>query len=206
MTTVWDQISLDGGRSWEVAQGLQNVGPIAAVTVDSAGHLHLVDADAGSLDYWVWGGSRWRSEAPLQWSLPSQRESSAAELLKAVVSKEGKLVVVLAESAGEGDSGLLNLFYSMHALRLPPGQPSIQDAPTQTPLPPTLMAATSTPEAASTQANAVTSEPTDSQGQTESSKTSSPISPFAVAVVPVALLLLSVLGMMIRRATQAQDR
>ena len=74
LTTVWDQVSLDGGRSWQFPQGLPDEGMTAAIMVDSVGRLHLVDAGPGSLGHWLWDGSRWQPEAPLHWSLASQQE------------------------------------------------------------------------------------------------------------------------------------
>jgi hypothetical protein len=44
LTTVWDQVSLDGGHTWQQPQGLPGEGRIAAVMVDPL-PLHLVDAD-----------------------------------------------------------------------------------------------------------------------------------------------------------------
>ena len=66
LTTVWDQVSLDGGHTWQYPQGLPDAGRLAAVTKDSAGRLHLVGVGPSALGHWLWDGSRWKSEAPLK--------------------------------------------------------------------------------------------------------------------------------------------
>jgi hypothetical protein len=124
LTTVWDQISLDGGRSWQIPQALPDEGMTAAVMVDSVGRLHLVDAGPGSLGYWLWDGSRWQHEAPLHWSLDSLQEGQE-ESLAAAVNKEGKMVVVLVVPTGTGDALERNLLYSTRTLKLPPKQTAI---------------------------------------------------------------------------------
>ena len=205
LTTVWDQVSLDAGRSWQVPQGLPDEGMSAAVMVDSVGRLHLVDAGPGSLGHWLWDGSRWQPEAPLHWSLASQQEGPV-ELLAAAVNKQGKMVVVLAVPTGAGDAAERILLYSTRTLELPPRQTAIKEVPTQTLLSPTLTPVTPTPERSSTPASTVDSEPANSQGQTDRNETNDRISPVIMALLPVALLLLAILGIVIRRAARANDR
>jgi hypothetical protein len=205
LTTVWDQVSLDGGRSWQFPQGLPGEGMTAAVIVDSAGRLHVVEAGPGSLGHWLWDGSRWQPEAPLQWSLASQ-EDGQVDLFAATVNKQGKLVVVLAVTTGTGDTAESILLYSARTLEQPPRQTAITEVPTRTLVPPALTPATPTPEGSKTPALTVDSQPTNSQGQTDRNKTNGRISPLAIALIPVALLLLGVLGFMIRGAAQARDQ
>ncbi len=205
LTTVWDQVSLDGGHTWQYPQGLPDEGKLAAVTRDPAGRLQLVGIGTGALGHWLWDGSRWQSQAPLGLPLSSQQESPV-ELLAAAVNKQGKMMVVLAEPAGGGDVAQRTLLYSTRTLELPPKQTAIQEIPTQPLLRPTLAPATPTPERSSTPASTVDSEPANSQGQTDRNETNDPISPFIIAILPVALLLLGVLGFVIRRAAQVKDR
>ena len=205
MTTVWDQISFDGGGSWQIPQGLPDVGMTAAITEDPAGRLHLVDAGPGSLGHWFWDGTRWQPQEPLHWSSASQQAGSVA-LLAAAVNEQGKMIVVLAESTGEGDLAELNLLYSTRTLELPSSQTTTQDVPTQTTLPATLTPATSTPNASSTPATVVETEPTNAQSQATRNQTNDRVSPFTMALIPVALLLLGVLGIVIRRVLRAKDR
>jgi hypothetical protein len=205
MTTVWDQVSFDGGRSWQYPQGLPEEGMTVAIMIDSVGRLNLVDAGLGSLGHWLWDGSRWQPQTPLHWTLASQQERPA-ELLAAAVNKQGKMVVVLAVPTGEGNEAETKLLYSSRTLKLPPEQAAIQEGPTPTLLPPTLTPATPTPEGSSTPASTVDSEPTNSQAQTDLNETNDRTSPFTMALLPVALLLLVVLGIMIRRVAQLKDR
>ena len=205
LTTVWDQTSLDGGRSWQFPQGLPHEGMAAAIIVDSVGRLHLVYAGPGSLGNWLWDGGRWQPEKPLYWSLASQQEGSV-ELLAAAFNKQGKIVVVLAVPTDADDAAERILLYSARTLKLPPNQTAIQKVPTQTPLSPTLSPATPTPERSSTPASTIESEPANPQGQTDSNETNDRISPFTMALLPVALLLLIVLGFVIRRDTRVEDR
>jgi hypothetical protein len=204
-TTVWDQISLDGGRSWELPQGLPSEGMIAAVAVDPAGRLHLVDAGPGSLGHWLWDNTRWQSEAPLEWSLGLPQDA-AVELVAATVNNSGKMVVVLAATTGPDDLAERLLLYSTRTLELPEDQTPSEELPTQTPLPLPSSPATSTPESLLTPASTTDSEPANSQNQTDRIESNSRTSPFAIALVPVALLLFLVLGIVIRRITQAEDR
>ena len=205
LTTVWDQISLDGGHSWQFPQGLPDQGITPAIMVDSVGRLHLVNSGSGSLGHWLWDGKRWQPETPLHWFSAAQQESNA-ELLAAAVNKQGKMVVVLAEPTGAGDAAEKTLRYSTRMLELPPQQTTIQKTPTQTVLAPTLSPATPTAARSPIPASTVESEPSNSQGQTDRNETNNRISPLTMALVPVALLLLGVLGIMIRQVARIKDR
>ena len=199
ITTVWDQVSQDGGHTWQYPQGLLDEGRLAAVTTDPAGKLHLLGVGPGSLGHWIWDGSRWESDAPLGLPLSSEQESPV-ELLAAAVNNQGKMLVVLAEPTGEGEVAQSTLFYSIRALEVPSEQSATQKVPTQTLLPSTLTPATTTPEYSSTPANTVDSAPTNSQGQTDPNQANDRTSPFTTVLLPVALLLLGVLGFVIIRA------
>jgi hypothetical protein len=205
MTTVWDQVSSDGGRSWQFPQGLPDEGTTAAIMVDSVGQIQLVDAGPGSLGHWLWDGSRWQPEASFHWSLASQ-QMGPVEFLAGAVNKQGKIVVVWAVPTGAGDAAARSLLYSTRTFEPLPDQTTIQGVPTQTLLPPTLTPVTPTLESSSTPANTVNSEPINSQGQTSPNATNDRTSPFTMALLPVAILLLSVLGIIIRQAARAKDR
>ena len=128
------------------------------------------------------------------------------ELLAAAVNKQGKMVVVLAVPTGAGDAAERTLLYSIRALELPTKKTAIQEVPTQTLLSPTLTPETPTLEPSKTPVSTVDTEPTNSQGQTDRNETNDPISPFTMAVLPVALLLLGVLAIVIRRVARVKDR
>lgn len=204
LTTVWDQVSLDGGHTWQYPQGLPDEGRLAAVTKDPVGRLHFVGVGPGALSHWLWDGSRWQSEAPLGWPLSSQQENPV-ELLAAAVNNQGKMMVVFAKPTGEGDLTEKTLFYSVRTLELPPEQTAIEDVPTETLSSPTSTPATSTPERLLTPTASVDNQAAN-PSQMDQVETNDPISPFTMALIPVALLLLGVLGIVIRRAAQAKDR
>jgi hypothetical protein len=205
LATVWDQVSLDGGHTWQYPQGLPDQGGLATVTRDPAGRLHLVGVGADALDHWLWDGSRWQSEAPLGLPFSSQQERQV-ELLATAVNKQGKMMVVFAERTGLGNTAERKLLYSTRKLEIPINQSSVEEVPTQTLLPPTSAPATVTPESSSTPASTVDSERANSQGETDRDQTTDPISPYTIALLPVALLLLSVLGIVIRQAARVKNR
>ena len=208
-TTIWDQVSLDGGRSWQTPQGLPEVGMPAAITANSDGQLHLVYAGPGSLGHWLWNGTRWQPETPLIWASDPQGDDQA-ELLAAAINKEGKMVVVLAVPTGE--AAQLNLLYSVHALGVSPRQTATKSVSTPTQLSPTITPETPTsqqtptPQLSSTPVSTVESVATNSPVQAGGNETGGAIPPLMLALLPVALLLLGVMGIMIRRAARGQDR
>ncbi|MEW6404706.1 MAG: sialidase family protein [Chloroflexota bacterium] len=204
VTTVWDQVSLDGGNSWQFPQGLPDKGRLATVTRDPVGRLHLVGPGSSTLDLWLWDGSHWQSEEFLQWSLTSQ-QAGPVELLAAAVNKDGEMVVVMVAPTGTGDAAERTLLYSTRTLKLPAVQAAIQEIPTQTPLPATSTPVIPTPELLLTPIASLDNGFAN-QGQTDHVETNEPIAPFTIALLPVALLLLSVLGIVIRQAAQVKDR
>ena len=205
MTTVWDQVSTDGGRTWEFPQALPDEGITAAVAVDTAGRLHVVVAGSGSLGHWLWDGGRWQPDAPLHWSA-APNQDSLVDLLAAAINKQGNIVVVLSVPEDAMNTADGQLLYSSRTIKIPSTQTEIRQVPTPTLLPPTLFPATPTAEALSTLVGTDDSGPTSSQDQTDENENNNRISPYTIALLPVALLLLSVLGIMIRRAARAEDR
>jgi hypothetical protein len=205
LTTVWDQVSSDGGDTWQYPQGLPNDGKLAAVTIDPARRLHLVSAGPSALGHWLWDGNHWESEASQSLPLSSQPESPV-ELLASAVNKQGQMVVVMAKSTGSSNTAEENLFYSTRTLEIPIDQNAVGEVPTQTLLPPTVTPATPTPERSILPASTIANEQANSLDQKDLNETNDPISPFTMALIPVALLLLSVLGFVIRQAARVKDR
>jgi len=126
-------------------------------------------------------------------------------LLAAAANKQGKMVILWGVPAAAGDTVEKTLLYAARTLELPPKQTG-KEVATQTALPPTLSPATAAPEPLSTLASTVVSEPANSQGQTNRNETNDRTSPLIVALLPVALILLSVLGIVIRRASRVRDQ
>jgi hypothetical protein len=125
-STLWDQVSTDGGRSWPAAQRLPAEDGPAAVTVDRVGQVHLMDEGLGSLGHWLWDSSRWQAEPLNRWSLASVREVQA-EYLAAAVNRAGKLVVVLTVPAGASDESQRLLLYSTRTLEIPAGSAAVNE-------------------------------------------------------------------------------
>jgi hypothetical protein len=193
-TTVWDQVSLDGGHSWQHAQGLPDEGGLAAATGDDSGRLHLVGVGPNRLDAWLWDGSNWQSEVPLILPWSAQQQSSIQSLATAV-NKQGKMMVVFTQPVGQSDPAEMNLLYSTRVLQLPPEESLA---------PPTANPTAPPPENLAAQPSTAVSTPASSQTQTVLAETSNRTSPVAIAVVPVALLLLGVLGFVLRKAIRSR--
>lgn len=205
MKTVWDQVSLDGGRSWQVAQGLPVEGTTVSIMEDPAGPLHVLSAGVGSIVHWLWDGSRWKSETPLRWTLASQAEASV-EFLAVTTNQQRQMLVVMAVPPEVGSTAAQVLLYSTHALEPVRQSPAVQSSPTQTRVPPTRIPPTPTIRSLPTPTGTIEAEPTITQGTTNPNEISSGISPVVMALIPVAVLLISVLGIVIRRATRNQDQ
>jgi hypothetical protein len=205
-TALWDQISFDGGRSWQFPQGLPDQGMTAAITVDTVGRLHFMDTSSDSLGHWIWDGNGWQTELPLPWTLDSDQEGPV-ELLAATVNKQGKMLVLLGAHPVEATNTMERvLLYSARTLETTPKQTATEAVSAQTQVSPTTAAATPTPEAKATPVSTQDSETVSGQDRTENNTTSGRIPPLTIALVPVALLLLSVLGLVFRKVTRSGDR
>ncbi len=205
MTTVWDQASPDGGRSWDVPQGVPNEGMTSTAFTDPVGRLHLINAAPTSLGHWLWDGSRWLPEEPLRLSLDSQ-QGAEMELIEAAINQQGKMVVVMTIQSGTGTAAETSILYSTRTLELPQEQiPDPEDTPPMLPTP-TGSPATATPETLFTPTTPAETEQANSDGPANPNESNNSVSPFAIALVPVALLLLSMLGIVIWRVTRPQDR
>lgn len=203
-TTVWDQVSSDGGRSWQFPQGLASAGKTAAVTADSSGQLHLMTVSPGFIDHWRWDGSRWHDETPVHLSSASEQDSPP-EVVAAAANKQGKMVVVVAVPTGAEDTEERSLLYSTRMLQLPSSQAAVQETPTLSSASPTSTLATPTSEPLVTPTPPVENQPVNLQGQDENVDSRDPVNLFVRALLPVALLLLAVLSIVIWRASRARD-
>jgi hypothetical protein len=204
VTTVWDQVSMDGGITWQYPQGLPTTGRLEAVTRDLAGRLHLVGVGPDALDHWLWDGSHWQDEEPLSWTLSSS-QADAVELLAAAVNKQGKMMVVVAEPTGEGDGAATTLRYATRKLEIPKQQTATQEVATKVPLTPTSIPVTATPAQLLTP-TALVDNRSATEDPTVDVETNNRISPIVTAGIPLAVLLLSVMGFVFWRATRVKDR
>jgi hypothetical protein len=167
--------------------------------------LHFVGFGTTALGHWLWEDGHWQLETPPSWFLSSQQDTQV-KLLAATVNKQGKMMVVFAENAGQSNVAERKLLYSIRALELSTKQPAVQQVPTQTLLTPSLTPTTPTLEPSPTPVSTLAGEPTNSQGQPDRNESNDPLSPFIMAILPVSLLLLGVLGFVIRRSAQLKDR
>jgi hypothetical protein len=117
------------------------------------------------------------------------------ELLAAIVNNQGKLMAVLADTTVGDNTAESSLVYSTRTLDLPREQAAVPGVATPTLEAQVLDPATPTPVLVSNPVNTVEGEPNNS---------GNPVSPFTLALFPVALLLLSVMGIVIWRAGRAK--
>jgi hypothetical protein len=204
-TTVWDQVSLDDGHTWQYPQGLPDDGGIAGIARDPAGRLNLVGVGSGALSHWLWDGNRWQSEAPLGWHLSSQKQPPAG-LLAAAINQRGEMMVVLAEPMDEGNAAERTLWYSTRMLELPAAQTETQETPTKVLSSPTTTVPTSTPEYFLTPTASIDTPSANPAGQGNRLDTREPMNPLVGALLPVGLLLLSILGIVVWRVSRLRDR
>lgn len=202
-TTVWDQVSIDGGISWQFPKGLASEGGNAAAMADSAGQLHLMTASQGAVDHWLWDGSQWKAETPLRLSSASQQKAPL-EALAASASKQGKMVVLMAVPANTEETGERTLLFATRTLKLPPVEVAIQDIPSAPPSP-TFVAVTATPMPMLTPTAPAEYRIDNLHNEEGRVDTEGPLNLFLRALLPAALLLLSVLGIVIWRANRVRD-
>ena len=196
--TLWDQVSVDGGHSWQIPQQLPADGGHPTVALDPVGQLHLVGPSDGSLGHWLWNGSRWRTEAPIRWS-PASPQDGPVELLASAVSTKGAFVVLVRGLASAGDETARPLQYTTRRLSLPagqaatPGEPVLSSSSTNDPATPA-PELTVTPPAEGVSPAPGPTDPGDRW------------SPSIVTVLPSAVLLLAVIGFAALRALRGRTR
>jgi hypothetical protein len=195
---------MDGGITWQYPQGLPTTGSLEATTTDPVGRLHLVDVGPDALGHWFLDNSSWKNAEPLSWPY-SAKQANPVELLAAAINNQGKMMVVVAEPTGEGDAAEMILHYASRTLKLPQQQTAIQPVTTKELLTPTLIPATATPAQLVTPTGLVDN-PSATEDQTVHVETNSGGSPIVTAVLPVAVLLLSVMGFAIWRTARGKDQ
>jgi hypothetical protein len=206
LTTLWDQVSTDGGHTWQAAQRLPSEDGAAAVTVDPAGRLHLIGVGQGSLSHWLWDGIRWQAEAAQRWSLAQPAEAPPGSSGTAI-NRDGKLVVVWSMAAGTDEADQTLLLYTTRTLEMPPPLAVVQVTATQTPLLPTVTATAPPAEPSSTPVATArvrqTPVPVPSEPVVNASN---PVAEYAMFLLPVALLLFVFLFIVAFRIIQTRFR
>jgi hypothetical protein len=203
--TILNQVSVNGGRSWQAIQLLPADVEAATVTRDPAGRLHLIGVGIDSLSHWLWDGNRWQAEAPLRWSFAPQGENTI-ELLAAAANMDGKLVTVFATPVGAGDIPQRHLFFSIRTLDPTPELPAVQETIIQPTLSPTDTPASPPAKQSPKPIATVRSSSINLQDPIQQTDTGNSLAPLGRALLPVVLLLLIVLGVVVRRVTRVDGR
>jgi hypothetical protein len=200
--TVFDQRSLDGGLTWQVAQRLPTKGGVVAITVDRADRLHLVGAGPDAIDHWVWEAGRWQAEAPLQWS-SNPSPANPLDTLAAAVTGDGSLLVAFAEPAGETGAATRRLLFATRTLAMPPIEAESLFTATPRPRPTSTLEA---PVPISSMVPTAASTPTLLASPETAVEANDPLAAFLVAAVPVASILLMVVVVAVVRVAWVKSR
>jgi hypothetical protein len=193
---LWDQVSVDGGHSWQVPQQLPVAEGQPRVTLDPAGQLHLVGPSVGSLGHWRWNGSRWQAESPLPLA---SAQDGPVELLASAINMEGEFVVLVRGLTSAGAETAEPLQYMTLRLSLPAGQAAKTEEP--------VLSSLSTDEPATP-----TPEPSVTPPVEGASPAAVPVnsgdrwSQSILTVLPSAVLLLAVIGIAALRALRSRTR
>lgn len=121
--TIWHELSLDGGVSWERISPVSIFGDAIGdpdITADPGGRLHLlqlIQRDTGqyALQDWQWDSDGWSSQPWISFNTPGLVSVRA---LNSVVSSSGELVVVFTletENIATGDRQY-SVYYTARAL------------------------------------------------------------------------------------------
>jgi hypothetical protein len=187
--------SLDNGQSWRAPIGLKGVVAAAAVGQDLSGQLHLVQLVGGELQYWLWADGRWTVGEGLETDALAEASAGAV-----AVNGDGALAYIAAgaDSGSEDSTSQSALVATGRQVTLGEVGPAVVATVTPT--------ATSTPSPTATPAP----EPTPT---VDVSAISVPepgplggINVWLVSAVPVALIVLAVVGIGIWRVARSGRR
>jgi len=201
MPTVLDQVSMDGGRSWQVTL-LSTGGGTSAIAVDANDRLHLLSGSPSLLLHRFWEGGHWQAEVPFRWSLDFQDENLTG-LMAATINSDGQMIVV--QSVQTGEAGEQQLLYATRNLDLSSVPSTIRQSPDESPLP-TELPIESIQERPVEPAAAVNSESASNPVPIVRNNNNDPLALLTGALLPVVLLLLSVLGIVVMRTARARVR
>jgi hypothetical protein len=203
MKTLWDQASFDGGRSWQSPELFPVAGGIAAVTTDHVGSLHLVDVGHGSINYWLWDGSRWQAEPPARWSLASQ-DNGTVETVAASANLNGKMAVIFVVPISTGDATERHIFYMTRTITQPPIDLTTQESPTPSALSPAVSPANTSSEGLLTAETSVDIRLANPQSPSGNIDTKNPTSLLEGVLFPLSLLLIGGLVFVFFRAIRSR--
>jgi hypothetical protein len=203
--TLLDQLSFDGGHTWEIAQQLPVGWEATDITLDGDGRLHLAGVGSLVLEHWQWENGRWQAEEPARGPFGSQAADSLADLA-AAVNSEGALVVVFSQPAATDDSAGDQLLYTARQLGPPEVKGDSQATATAELPAATEVVSTVAPSSSPEPTNVVEGTPTSAPTPPVEGPTRNPANPFMLGAVPVAVLLVLVLGIAVLRTGWSRKR
>ena len=118
---------------------------------------------------------------------------------------QGNMVLALEIQTEPGDGIESTLAFSTRRLNLVLEEPTDSGIATQTMPAPTLPAPSPTLNSETITTAVIDAQPTDSQSTAGQDEAGNQLSPYLIAIVPVALLLLTVLAIVIRRTVKNKD-
>lgn len=149
-SSLWHQISLDGGLTWGSTSYLTSLGEDpgpAQVVADRAGQIHLVQVIKGfsgkiEIKHLIWDGNRWSSFENRE--IPEARTLSDIIDLAANITQDGDLLVAYVSkvedrsrktSLGQSEALRTILFFTSRTVEIPAAiaTPAPADLPTPTP-------------------------------------------------------------------------
>jgi hypothetical protein len=203
--TLLDQLSFDGGRTWEIAQRLPLGWDSTDITLDGDGRLHLAGVGLLALEHWQWENGRWQADEPARETPSSQAADPVADLAVAVNS-DGKMVLVFSQPPATGDSAGDQLRFTSRQLS-PPETKVDRQATASDELPaPTEAVSTAAPSVSPESAGIVEGTPTSAPNPQVEGPTRNPVISLMLGYVPVAALLVLVLGFAVLRTGWLRKR
>jgi hypothetical protein len=195
--SLWDQISLDNGRSWESPMQFPAGKGVPAVAVDTIGQLHLLEGGLGILRHWLWDGTRWHAESSVYWTSTSQEDDSV-EMLASSVNLKGKMVVVMVTSAGAGENKKQQFYAATSTTDQQPTEVTAQETPDSLLTVPMVTSTALVP----------TPEPMSENVQPQTVQTESSNPGFVISWIyfPVALLIFGFLGIVSIKVARGRAR
>jgi hypothetical protein len=196
MNSLWNQVSYDGGQSWQSPVKFPVDEGLVTVTADPGGRLHLVESGLSGLHHWLWDGNHWQEEALTNWS-PASLDATKVTGLAASVNENGKMAVVMAASNSTSDAKEALLYFAARSIDLQPIEIKSQETPVQVVTTAEVTPPEPTPTVELTLAGLQT--PNDLT-------TSSDLSTVSKVMIPVALLLIGVFGVVTVKAVRGRNR
>jgi hypothetical protein len=203
--TLLDQLSFDGGRTWEIAQRLPVGWESTDITLDGDGRLHLAGVGFLALEHWQWENGRWQADEPAR-EAPGSQAADPVTGLAVAVNSDGKMVLVFSQPPATGALADGQLLYTTRQLNPPETKVDSQATATNEPPAPTQAVSTAAPSASPESAGVVAGTPTSAPNPQVAGSTHNPVISLMLGYVPVAALLVLVLGFAVLRTGWLRKR